>query len=436
MSICGTWQCMLGAMPIVFRFASAGDEKTTGKIDSPSTGLFDLEFDEVILDGNTVRARLERARARLELTLLSSGEEMIGKWSQAQYCQPLTVKRVDRFVGPPRPQEPTYPLPYIEEPVLFASGSVVLSGTLTRPPQDKPCPAVVLVHGSGKHNRDETIFFHKPFLLLSDFLTRRGIAVLRYDKRGAGASTGVYGESTTMDFAQDAEAAVRFLSTHEHVDGQRIGIVGHSEGGIIAPIVANRCSAVRMIVLLAGSALPGEQILLSQLYAIGKAEGLSEQVLAQRLARARSIYHIVKTEANNETASALIQAKLPPASGSADAHQEKGAEGLAVTGNWYRYFIEYDPRPALSKVKCPVLVLIGDKDLQVVLADNMPEFRAALAQNRDATFVPVAGVNHLFQTCVTGTPSEYGSIEETIAPVVLELLWQWLRSHTGLSDPV
>lgn len=333
--------------------------------------------------------------------------------------------------NPRRPQEPVPPFPYITESVSFTSeaGKVTLAGELTRPSTDAPCPAVVLVHGSGAHTRDEVIFLHKPFLLLADCLTRRGFAVLRYDKRGVGASTGDINTATTFSFADDAQAAVEFLKTRAGIDSKRIGVIGHSEGGMIAPVVASRSADVGFIVLLAGPGVTGEQILLTQIEALGKASGkMSKEQLAKAVSLAKSTYDILNREPDNEAAASEIQA-MRYLFGVPGKALNDGISTL--TSPWFRGFVAFDPQPILEQVKCPVLALNGDKDLQVLAGENLKAIGVALVrgENSNVTLVMVPGVNHLFQSCTSGLPDEYGQIEETISPAVLDLIGSWLEKQ-------
>jgi len=327
---------------------------------------------------------------------------------------------------PNRPQLPQPPFPYAEQQVSFSSGNAQLSATLTLPNADGLVPAAVLVHGSGPHDRDETIFFHKPFHVLADFLTRHGIAVLRYDKRGIARSTGDHGAATTMDFADDAQAAVAFLSRHAGIDKKQIGLIGHSEGGIIAPVVASRQLDVAFIVLLGGTGVAGKRILLSQVAEIARVNGISKRAIARALRMSRRIYSIIESQPDNQEAAALIR--------SVAGTQEKDrleAEIPLLTSNWFRSFLAHDPAPVLARVKCPVLGLFGSKDLQVVPALNLPAIAKALgrAGNEDITLRVFPGINHLFQSCRTGSPGEYAAIEETIAPIVLSEIASWIKQH-------
>jgi pimeloyl-ACP methyl ester carboxylesterase len=306
-----------------------------------------------------------------------------------------------------------------------------------------PFPAVLLITGSGPQDRDETILGHKPFLVLADYLTRRGIAVLHVDDRGVGGSTGSVPNSTTADFAEDVRAGVAFLKGRKEVNPARIGLIGHSEGGIIAPMVADRSKDIAFIVLLAGTGLLGHEVLSTQSAAGLKLEGRSGpkelallKTLQNRLfAAARAEKDLAAAEKKFRAALEEITSRL-----SADEKKQVAAalvvievQAQLVLSPWGRYFIDHDPRTALRKVTCPVLALNGAKYVQVDARCNLRAIEAALkeAGNTDVTFRELPGLNHLFQTCKTGSGTEYGAIEETLAPVVLETVADWIAKRAG-----
>lgn len=466
----GTWQGSLKVgngmeLPLVFHFKFEGG-KYTGTLDSPAQGALGMQFDAVAVDASgKIQAGIAKLHASFDGVLQPGQKSITGNWVQMGAALPISLSQVESYVGPRRPQEPKPPFPYKCEDVQFKDGDAVLSGTLTVPAggaagvgaasdpgsalgagsvstaderaSARTYPAVVLIHGSGPHDRDETIFSHKPFLLLADYLTRRGIVVLRYDKRGCGKSTGNIKAATTKDFSDDALAAVEFLKTRAEVDESRIGLIGHSEGGVIAPCVAGQSSDVHFIVLMAASALPGDQILLSQVRALSRDSSKAE--LAKNLEIASSTYAILKAEPDNAKAVEQIKAMrkrlgAPEYTSSGQlqqaAQQELNAGLPAMTSAWYRYFISFDPREALAKVKCPVLALNGELDSQVPASQNLAAIKSSLEAggNKNLTVVTLPGLNHLFQHCKSGLPGEYASIEETISPSVLKQIGDWILS--------
>lgn len=367
----------------------------------------------------------------------ADGQSIAGTFTQVGTPTPLTLAR--RAVGasappgpppPNRPQEPKPPLPYAAADVVFdgGAGGVTLAGTLTLPPGAGRFPAVVLVSGSGPNTRNEMVADHKVFLVLADYLTRHGLAVLRYDKRGVGGSKGDYAHATTADFADDAAAAVAWLRTRPEIDPARVGLVGHSEGGAVVPIVAARDPRVAFIVMMAGPGVDGAAILAEQSRLISKALGMSDAQLAKSDTLLKAEIAIVQSEKDPVAAKAKLEAAVDRIvePGSA-AGAKMAAQGINTP--WFRYFFTYDPVPTLEKVRCPVLALIGSKDLQVPPDQNLPPIRAALAHNPGATVEELPSLNHLFQPATTGSPTEYSKIETTIDPAALELIASWVLKH-------
>jgi hypothetical protein len=311
--------------------------------------------------------------------------------------------------------------------VAFDSApGVRLAGTLTLPPGPGPFPAAVLITGSGAQDRDEALMGHRPFMVLADALTRRGIAVLRTDDRGFAKSTGDFAKATSEDFAADTAAAVAFLRSRREIDARRIGLIGHSEGGMIGPMVAVADPRIAFVVMLAGPGVPTRELLVAQRAAVARSAGIAadaitrnEQIMGQveaALAQDKTL-----NQAEADAASVLVEAGMPATNADATVRQ--------LTSPWYKWFIAYDPRPTLAKVRVPVLALNGDKDVQVVSKQNLPAIREALKANPDAKVVELAGLNHLFQTAGTGGPAEYARIEETIAPAALNLIADWVVDH-------
>jgi pimeloyl-ACP methyl ester carboxylesterase len=286
----------------------------------------------------------------------------------------------------------------------------------------------VLIAGSGAHTRDETVFGHAIFLVLADHLTRRGMAVLRYDKRGLGGSGGDFATATSRDFASDVEAGVGYLRTRPEIDPRRIGLIGHSEGGVIAPMVAEEEPSVAFLVLMAGSAVRGDQIIMAQTHAIAAATGAPDTALAAQATLERRFLDAVMAAKDQPAAQAAAETALKSA-GLPDA--AIATQAKAASSDWYRFFLAYDPAPALRRLRLPVLALIGSKDLQVPADLNIPVLRDALRSDPGADVRELPGLNHLFQTAPTGAPSEYGEIEETLAPSALEVITDWILAHAG-----
>lgn len=375
-----------------------------------------------------------------------AGDIIVGTWEQSGVKMPLRLENVDRLPTVRRPQEPKPPFPYESEEVVFKNTNAghSLAGTLTLPRAEGPHPALVLVTGSGPQDRDETIMGHKPFAVLADALTRHGIAVLRYDDRGVGGSQGDFSAATTVDLAEDAHAAVRYLSARGDIASGLIGLAGHSEGAMIAPMLAAKFpNEIAFIVLLAPPALTGEDTIVTQGLAFETRIGMPKsEVLAQANLRRRVIRAAIDAPTNREFNSELRAAvkdrvTILPDAATRDTARSSYVEALAVYRTpWFRYFLAYDPTDALKQVACPVLAVIGEKDVQVVSKDNLPPLQAALAAAptdnvRVATF---PHLNHLLQTAETGLPAEYGMIEETIAPAALELITDWVSEHARVDS--
>jgi hypothetical protein len=344
-----------------------------------------------------------------------------------------------------RPQTPQPPFPYRSEDVRFTNleAGILLAGTLVLPDGEGPFSAAILVTGSGPQDRDETLLGHKPFWVIADYLARRGIATLRYDDRGVAASQGNFASATTFEFAKDAQAALDYLSTRADVDPGRVGIVGHSEGGIVASIVASRSPDLGFAVLLAGSGMKGEDILYLQSAAIERASGMSEEAILQANAVNAQLYAIAQRDEDLETRQAELVALMETYLGARpedpeDLRLARQAQAKAMTSPllspWFVTFLSLDPSLYLREAKAPVLAMIGSKDLQVPPKENLKAIREALSdeggemRNPYSSIVEMEGLNHLFQRSSTGHPSEYGFIPETFAPEALKVLGDWISS--------
>jgi pimeloyl-ACP methyl ester carboxylesterase/nicotinamidase-related amidase len=427
---------------LLVHLGKTAEGKDQATFDSLDQGQKGIAFDQVKIEKRKVRLEATALKAVFEGTIDEAGQELKGEWRQGGASFPLTLKKVDSAPQSRRPQTPRAPFPYREIEVAYKNvkAGIRLAGTLTVPPGDGPHPVALLITGSGTQDRDETIFEHKPFWVLADFLTRRGIAVLRVDDRGIGGSSKPVEQGTTADFAGDVLAGIDFLKTRPEIDPRRIGLIGHSEGGVIAPLVASQSGDVAFIVLLAGTGVKGEEILYQQGAALLKAAGASEKVLAAQRELQSRMFAIVKSTPDSSAAAEKIQSSVGELIDRLDDETRAGlgnvkatvaAQAQAVTGNWFRYFLSYDPRPNLEQTRCPVLALNGEKDLQVLPKENLPVIREALATggNKDFEIHELPGLNHLFQTCRTGAVAEYATIEETFAPAALEAIGAWIEKR-------
>ena len=433
--VAGTWEGALETGALKLRIGVSitvqPDGQLSAKMDSPDQGAYGLPLDGVAFSGGVLTFALTRANGRFEGKLSGTGSEIEGTWTQG-IAFPLVLKRVEKLSRPSRPQEPKPPFPYRSEEitVVNAAASVTLAGTLTTPEGKGPFPGVVLITGSGLQNRDEELMGHKPFLVLADYLTRQGIAVLRYDDRGGGKSTGNFATATSEDFAGDALAAWQALRARPGVDPRRVGLLGHSEGALIAPMLAARTPEVAFVVMLAGPGVPGDQILLRQGADILKASGAPDAVIAANTDVQKLVFAVLREEADSTRVAGRLAAIALPGSKEASAAIVKQA-----SSPWFRFFVRYDPAPALEKVTCPVLAIGGERDLQVSVDQNLPAIEAALKRggNKDCTVLRLPGLNHLFQDSKTGLPAEYATIEETMSPIALDTIAAWIRKRTGLA---
>jgi len=449
--VVGTWTGRLdvgGGLAIVFHVEQAEGGGLKATMDSPDQGAKGIPVSQAMFADGTLRLVVAVAQGQFEGKLSEDGAKITGTWQQSGTSFPLELGKGSAPERKARPQEPTGPLPYEATDVTFhnASAGIDLAGTLTLPRSPGPHPAVVLITGSGAQDRDEALLGHKPFLVLADHLTRKGIAVLRYDDRGTAKSGGNFATATSADFTTDALAAVAFLKTRREIAPAKIGLVGHSEGGLIAPMAAAESNDVAFIVLMAGPGVNGEKILLAQIEKIARANGVPEQRIQKSLDEEVQLFDVLRS--NNDEAwktgrlreimrSSLdaLSAEEKAAIGKTQADIDRYVDGqlARVTSPWFRYFLTYEPRTALEKVRVPVLALNGALDAQVPPDQSLPEIEAALkkAGNRDVTVRKLPGLNHLFQHAQTGAPSEYAAIDETISPDALDLMSTWILQRFG-----
>jgi hypothetical protein len=343
----------------------------------------------------------------------------------------------------PRPEAPP---PYRQEEVTVQAGTVILAGTLTAPATPGAHPAVVLITGSGPQNRDEELFGVKPFKTIADHLTRAGISVLRCDDRGVGGSTGSVPKSTTADFADDVLAQVRYLEARPDIDKAHIGLLGHNEGGLVAPMAAVKSQSVAFIVLMSGPAVTGEQIMLAQAELIAAAERVPEEQVRANAGLQRLMFAAVRsgtgweavTEAGERLAMSAI-ARLPEeqrkaiGDPQAAARQQIAAQVASVRSPWFKFFLDYDPAPTLGKVQVPVLAIFGEKDLQVPAEVNRRAMEEVFARSghKDHRIVVMPGANHLYQQASTGSVSEYATLKKEFIPGFLDLLATWIGERAG-----
>jgi pimeloyl-ACP methyl ester carboxylesterase len=443
----GIWQGELNVpgmvLRIVFKISKNPDGTLTGTLDSPDQGVTGIQVEKIILEDNTLYVEINSIGGTFKGKISNDFLTIEGNFKQAGQSLPLMMKKVNKTIEIYRPQEPKKPYPYIEEEVRYDNkeAGIKLAGTLTLPAGKGPFPVVLLISGSGPQDRNETVFSHRPFLILADYLTRQGIAVLRADDRGVGASTGDFSQATSEDFASDALAGIVYLKTRKEIKPEQIGLIGHSEGGIIAPMVAVKSPDLAFIVLMAGTGLTGEEILNLQQVLISRAMGVSEEDIAKTRQFNEKIYSLIKDEKDRKNIEErLHQVFMNYWAGLSEEEKNRigdpevyiKAQLRSLLSPWFKFFLTYDPKSTLSKVKCPVLAINGEKDLQVSPKENLSVIEEALVAggNKNVTTKEIPGLNHLFQTAQTGSPDEYAKIEETISPVALKIISDWILEQT------
>ncbi len=400
-------------------------------VDIPMQGARQIPAQDVAYDGRSLSFALDSVGAKWSVRLDDEGDSTECSLAQSGAAFPCTLAVVDEaayaeMLAPKRPQTPKPPLPYPTREMTIDTGAVTLAGTLALPQGPGPHPAAVLVTGSGAQDRDETISDHKPFAVLAHHLAEHGIATLRLDDRGVGGSTGTLATSTTEDLAADVRAAHAWLVSQPEIAKDRVGVIGHSEGGIVGPAAAATTPGIAFVVMLAGTGVPGEQVVMKQTELIVRRSGMPEAQVAQAVEQQRAIFETLRT-AKDEAAARTRVAEILGASGPVDDAVRKPQIDVLFSP-WFRAFIAHDPRPVLAKLRVPVLALVGDLDLQVDAEQNLPAIEKALkkGKNRHATTRRMPGLNHLFQPAKTGLPAEYGMIEVTMSPVVLTLVSDWI----------
>lgn len=436
----GSWSGnieMPGAkLKMVFNISKGESGILTAKLDVPQQGAIGLSVGEVKVSTDSLQLKVPAIMGLFKGKFISA-DSIAGKWLQAGQSFPLNLKRTGEIKRINRPQTPQPPFAYSAEDVEYTNpqSGFKLAGTLTLPQNATNCPAVVLITGSGAQDRDETLYEHKPFFVIADYLTRNGIAVLRLDDRGVGGSEGITSEATSADFATDVKQGVSFLKERKEIDPDKIGLIGHSEGGMIAPMVANQSEDVAFIIMMAGLGIPGDSLLIEQTQLLARTSGMPEQRINAQLFVTKGIINILKKEAEPEKRSESLRSAVTGGMyNQMDADRQKMIDGQLkqYDNNWFSFLVSYDPRPDLSKVKCPVLALNGEKDLQVPPNSNLPEIKKALKEGGNSNFktMELPNLNHLFQTCESGLPQEYAQIEETISPEVLEIMKDWIIETT------
>lgn len=439
--ITGQWNGILKVQGTQLRLVININQTDNGyksTLDSPDQGAKDIPVSLTNFEDSILKFEISSLGVSYSGTLNNDGA-IDGTFKQMGQSLPLILskKKVEKEKLI-RPQEPKKPYPYYSEEVSFANSidSISLSGTLTLPSKEGKHPVVVMITGSGPQNRDEELLGHKPFLVIADHLTNKGIGVLRFDDRGTAKSTGDFKSATSRDFANDVVSAITYLKTRNDIDYKNIGLIGHSEGGLIAPMVASESKDIAFIVLLAGPGISGYDILLLQTELIAKANGTDESKIQTELGFLKGgLDIIIKGDNLDEIKLNLrdymekqldINTQLLPIGTKKNEFIDAAIDQLATA--WFQYFLKYDPASSLVKVRCPVLAINGEKDLQVPSMLNLNAIEKYLEEGGNNDFVAkeLPNLNHLFQECSTGSPNEYAEIEQTFSPSALLEISNWI----------
>ncbi|MGQ9644902.1 MAG: alpha/beta hydrolase family protein, partial [Ignavibacterium sp.] len=359
-------------LTIVFNLQKTNDDYSC-TLDSPDQGAKGIPCGKVRIENDSINIDVPAIVGNYTGKINYDDKKITGYWNQAGSSLELNLEYTKEVTEPKRPQEPKPPFPYNVEEVKYRNekDNITLAGTLTYPKENKKYPAVVLITGSGAQNRDEEIFNHRPFLVIADHLTKNGFVVLRFDDRGYGESEGSHSLATTMDFAEDVRSAVNYLKTRDEVDKNKIGLIGHSEGGMIAPIVASSNDNIAFIILMAAPGVPGDSLLYLQTELIYKAEGQNTEKIQQTLKVLREVYAILKSDEKDTSLREKLKIKFQELFNQLNEEEKKQygdpetymeMEIRMVMSPWFRYFLKFNPIEYLEKIKCPVLAINGERD--------------------------------------------------------------------------
>jgi pimeloyl-ACP methyl ester carboxylesterase len=448
-NIAGTWEGKLNLgveLRIIFHFKDEGNGHFTGKADSPDQGGYGLPCDSVIVNGDSIRIFMSNAGASFA-GKLDTDSSIRGTFAQRVMIPLLLKKTNGGAFQPKRPQSPQAPFPYRSEEVEYdnADRSLHYGATITIPHGKGPFPAAVLITGSGPQDRDETIMNHKLFAVIADALTRNGFVVLRVDDRGTGKSTGIFANATSADFADDVNTSFNYLLTRPEVNKKKAGLIGHSEGGMIASIVAAKRNDIDFTVLLAGPGIKINELMSEQNAAILHSVGISKAAIDAYIPFYKNLMTIAATTPDSASGKNAVSTMLKNWMASTDTLliKELGFEDEQTSlqiiqrlvrefsGKWFRYFLTFDPQPYLQKINSKVLALNGARDIQVIDASNLAGIEVSLKKGRTKqyTIKSLPGLNHLFQTCTKCTLAEYGVLEETFSPIALKEINDWLNKY-------
>ncbi len=433
----GKWQTVISGHPLIIRIES-NEMGTKAVLDSPDEGVSGLPISALTFNNGEISFNIPTAKLTFNGAFADSASQFSGQWvQQGQPLRNLTFVKLDDlsvYPTPKRTQHPTGPQPYLSKFVTFENAEakgVVLAGTLTLPEGKGPFPAAILISGSGPQDRDETFMGHKPFAVIADHLTRNGIAVLRYDDRGVEQSTGDFHSATSLDFASDANAAFHYLAKLENISSNAIGMIGHSEGGVIAPLASDNNNDLAFIVLLAGPGVNTLDLMLAQQRAIAKSQNIPEEKVEKIQLISRQIMEQVRDSKSEDSAIKAVSKILSEKNlALIDTEPEQKLALLeSYTNPWYRYFMSYNPAKHFNNEDLPILALYGELDVQVTAKENLAGLTNILQGHRDATIKLLPSLNHMFQQAQTGSMDEYRQIEQTFSPEALSLMSDWLNQR-------
>lgn len=443
----GIWEGKLNLgveLRIVFNIKENGKGGLVSTADSPDQAVYGLKCDTTSLNADAITIEMHDLKASFTGRLLNDST-LNGVFTQLADV-PLTLKKVDKQPSErKRPQTPQPPFSYKSEDVGYdnADKSLHYGATITIPEGNGPFPAAVLITGSGAQNRDEEIMGHKLFAVIADYLTPKGFIILRVDDRGVGKSTGKFSEATSADFANDVNASVDYLLSRQEVDQKKVGLIGHSDGGMIAPMLAANRKDIDFIVLLAGPGVKIIDLMAEQNAAILHSAGISQPAIDAYTPLYKEMAGQIINAADSTSALTAVKKTLNTWIAKTDTslvkelglQEAKSRDDMATQlaqvmySPWFKYFLSFDPAPYLEKLKCKVLAINGDKDIQVISRQNLPGIEASLKKSKvkNYTIKEMRGLNHLFQTCNKCTLEEYGDLEETFSPAALQIIGEWLK---------
>lgn len=434
-NIAGTWNGKLEvsgtSMRLVFHISDSNGVYSS-TMDSPDQGANGIHIDKTSFENGTLTLEIPAGNFVYNGEL--KGDSLIGSLSQHGMKFPINFVRANtEKTILKRPQEPIPPYSYYAEDIVFENKSahITLGGTLTLPKKEGNFPVVILITGSGPQNRNEEILGHKPFLVIADYLTKNGIAVFRYDDRGVGQSKGNFYNSTSADFASDVKSAIEYLKTRKEINSKKIGLVGHSEGGLIAPMVASTSKDVNFIVLLAGPGLQGNELMLLQKEKIERRMGVPDSIVTKGQNMYKGAYSLIVNAKDTVDLRRNVHSYFSEFLGSKVTNEQINELTDQIITPWFIYFLQTNPTYYLQKVKCPVLALNGENDLQVPYKENLEAIQSALSKggNKKVKIISLPRLNHLFQESKTGLPQEYSAIEQTFSPTALEAMTKWIQDQ-------